>query len=205
MLAYDDYGCTSLVGSLPTNGKCVAATKAKIGSWQVRCDTGAHVSSTSSSAMYAPGDLKRRGKQRLPSIRDVGATTTHPSVSRTVTLTLIASPVASDVSSPVNASASSDPAASITPSPSAGATLSTSVNSGSGIEYNLTLSVIAAANSSYVMSTLKTVRPSSTVTGSSNGTALLHVGGSPSNQPDARRVMVTALCGVLAFLVAVVV
>lgn len=203
VFAYDDYGCTSLVGSVPSNGKCIAATKAKIGSWQVQCNTTEKVSSAPTRAPYLPGELKRRSKMRISSMDEVHNMTAMESTSCTTTdATVVASSVANEISSAVNASATQNAAANITSSPSAGAALSSAISSGTAIEYNLTAYVTAGPNSTYTTPSTKTATSFSTVTYTgtrgSNGTVLLHVGGSSSNQIDSASILVTFLCGVLA-------
>lgn len=204
VLAYDDYACTSLVGSIPSNGKCIGATKAKIGSWRVQCNTASKTEiATSTSAPYIPGDLKRRNKMRMASIDQVHNVTATPYTSHsTIGAIVVASSVASEISSAVNASATNDVTAKTTSSPSAGAALSSAIISGTAIEYNLTAYMTAGPNSTYTTSSPTSATTFSTVTYTGtrggNGTVLLHVGGSSSNQIDGASILITLLCGVLA-------
>lgn len=208
MLAYGDNACNALIGAVPASGKCVAATNARIGSWQLHCNNTIDASSTSPSLTYAPGDLKRRGKRRLANIRDLENTAIDVSVSRTITVTLVAS---SETSSAMNASESQNLATTTNPSMSADAASSSVLGflgSATRIEYNSTSYVTAVLNSSHVLSTLKTIKASSTaaVTAAriSNGTAILHKGGSSLSLPDAQMFVLTALCNALIIMVAIV-
>ncbi|KAK5095920.1 hypothetical protein LTR70_010028 [Exophiala xenobiotica] len=189
VLAYDDYECSSLVGSVPVSGKCVAATKAKIGSWQAQCNStdGSHVAAAATS--YASGELKRRGKYRLPAVRDEANMTNY-----TTDPIATASSIVSEISSAISESATATDAET-TSSPSAGAAFSSAVSSGAEIGYSLTSYLTDTASPATTTGARNaTGTPSMTTTGAAtvvtysgnthaNGSRHLPAGCS-SNEPD---------------------
>ncbi|KAK5945570.1 hypothetical protein PMZ80_002775 [Knufia obscura] len=204
VLAYEDYGCSSLVGSVPASGKCVAATKAKIGSWQVNCNSTDTSSASAAVTSFAPGELKRRGKYRLPAIRD-DANMTNVTTDPLAT----ASSIGNEISSAISASATDTAAAGITSSPSAGAALSSAVSSGSELAYNLTsyvtdtaasVTATGAMNGTGTPSMTATTAPTITYTGSKNenGTVTFQKGAAAAVEIGKGRILVTVLIGVLA-------
>ncbi|KAK5074288.1 hypothetical protein LTR64_006567 [Lithohypha guttulata] len=213
VLAYNDYGCSSLVGSIPSSGKCVASTKARIGSWQAVCNsTIVSADDKATIQTFAPGELKRRGKLRLPAIRD--------EVNHTSSITLTnennvatASSIVSEISSGISASATIEVAAGVTSLPSAGAALSSAISSGAGISYNLTsyvtdtatantsASVTGGGNGTYTPPSMTTaLSPTVTATYSGktngNGTAQLHMG-QASSTFDSSKSLATVYTGLL--------
>ena len=107
--------------------------KAKIGSWQANCNGTIRNRAQDATTSYAPGELKRRGKYRLPIIREeANATICTTDVEATATS------IASEISSAISVSATDMAAAEVTSAPYAGAALSSAVSSGAEIGYNLT-------------------------------------------------------------------
>ena len=191
MLAYNDYGCGSLVGAVPASRKCVAATKAKIGSWQASCNGTEDDTVAATIQTFVPGELKRRGKNRLPKIRDEVNVTSTYSLDHVAT----ASSIVSEISSNIAVSATGDAAAAVTSAPSAGAALSIAISSGEGVDYSLTSYVtdtVASASATAVPSNETHSRPTMTTTtsptisssgnGTKNGTVTFHKGSAASMQ-----------------------
>jgi len=210
VLAYDDYECSSLVGSVPVSGKCVAATKAKIGSWQAQCNStdGSHVSAATTS--YASGELKRRGKYRLPAVRDE-ANMTNYSTDPIAT----ASSIVSEISSAISESATATDAET-TSSPSAGAAFSSAVSSGAEIGYSLTSYLTDTAGPATTTGARNaTGTPSMTTTGAAtvvtysgntqaNGSVTFQRGAAATNQIGNGKVLTTILASMLVALGAAV-
>ncbi|KAJ9650021.1 hypothetical protein H2198_010654 [Neophaeococcomyces mojaviensis] len=210
VLAYTDYACTSLVGSVPASGKCLASITAKIGSWKAVCNS----SSTASgdAASYTPSELKRRSSPRLPRIRQQAenSSVTTPTTLLTTSIgedtrTAVASSVASQISSGISADANATITALTTPS--AGAQLSSVISSGSLINANLTSYVTYTGNASAIYTgtlSMTTTTPHATVTYSgttnSNGSATLHMGMASAQATANGRVLVTVLAGMAALL-----
>lgn len=205
VLAFEDDGCSNLVGSVPTSGKCVAATKGKIGSWQANCNITHSNPASAAVTSYAPGELKRRGKTRIPAIRgdaNVANMTNNPVAT--------ASSIVSEISSAISASATSITGAEVTSSPYAGAALSSAVSSGADIRYNLTYvtdtavsaTATGATNGTATPSITTATAPTITYTGSihDNGTVTFHKGAAAALQIGNGRLLMTVLTGMLTIL-----
>lgn len=125
VLAYEDYSCSTLVGSVPASGKCIASTRAKIGSWKASCNA------TSTSTSYSSGELKRRTKSRLEIPRDEATTTTTKTlINQNITMT--AGSIASEQASAVSASMINS--VEVVTTPSAGAQLNANGCGGREVE-----------------------------------------------------------------------
>lgn len=185
VLAYEDYGCGKVIGSIPPSGKCVGSTTARIGSWQASCNgTETKPETSTNTPTYMPGDVKRRVKNRgvyVPREDNVSARVTgNSSVTTTSTCTLTsdatlstASSLASEISSGIAASV----AVSVTGTdamslPSAEAALSSAIASGAGVAEGYSLTGYVSDVEGAVSATpnvMASKTPSVLVNGSVNG------------------------------------
>lgn len=210
VLAYEDYECSSLVGSVPVSGKCVAATRAKIGSWQAQCNSTDSSQVATAATSYASGELKRRGKYRLPAVRDEADRTSY-----TTGPIATASSIVSEFSSAISESATATDAE-VTPSPSAGAAFSSAVNSGADIGYNLTSYLTDTASQATTTAGENAIgTPSMTTTSApavitysgdthANGSVTFQRGAAATNQIGNGKVLTTILASMLVILGAAV-
>jgi len=199
-----------LVGSVPVSGKCVAATKAKIGSWQAQCNTTNDNQVSATLTSYAPGELKRRGKYRLPAVRDEVSMTNG-----TTDSVATASSIVSEMSSAMAVSATAT-GAEVTSAASAGAAFSSAISSGADLGYNLTSFLTDTAGSATVTGannatdtpsmTTTSAQTVVTYTGSTdaNGSVIFQKGAAATIQVGNGKGLTTILTSMLVVLGAVV-
>lgn len=219
VLAYTDYSCSSLVGSVPASGKCLASTKAKIGSWKAICNNTSTSPSNNLQTSYMPGELRRRDNRRLPKIRQQAesainrtVTTTQSTSQAQVTRTVVASCITSHISSGISADVNAT--VTVATIPSADAALSSSVSFGYLIDTSLTShatytgSAAAIYTGTLSMTNATTAHPATVTysgTANRNESATLYMGSASLQGAADGRVLLTVLSGMVVLLIVAIV